>query len=84
MVRVKKYKMQILMEMSGTAASLIVQLGIFLIGAYLAINGYGVTAGTTIIFVQLLNFVLNPIQNVPKALAERKAAKGLIIKIANE
>ena len=80
----KKYKMQILMEMSGTAASLLVQLGIFLIGAYLAINGYGVTAGTTIIFVQLLNFVLNPIQNVPKALAERKAAKGLIIKIANE
>lgn len=80
----KKYKMQILMEMSGTAASLLVQLGIFLIGAYLAINGYGVTAGTTIIFVQLLNYVLNPIQNVPKALAERKAAKGLIIKIANE
>ena len=34
--------------------------------------------------VILLNFVLNPIQNVPKALAERKAAKGLIIKIANE
>ena len=47
------------MEMSGTAASLLVQLGIFLIGAYLAINGYGVTAGTTIIFVQLLNYVLN-------------------------
>ena len=80
----KKYKMQILMEMSSTAASLLVQLGIFLIGAYLAINGYGVTAGTTIIFVQLLNFVLNPLQNVPKALAERKAAKELIIKIANE
>ncbi len=80
----KKYKMQILMEMSGTGASLLVQLGIFLIGAFLAINGYGVTAGTTIIFVQLLNFVLNPIQNVPKALAERKAARGLIEKIRDE
>ncbi len=80
----KKYKMQILMEMSGTLASLLVQLGIFLIGAFLAINGYGVTAGTTIIFVQLLNFVLNPIQNVPKALAERKAARTLIEKIRDE
>ena len=80
----RKYKMQILMEMSGTAASLIVQLGIFIIGAYLAISGKGVTAGTTIIFVQLLNYVLNPIQNVPKALAERKAAKSLIEKIAFE
>lgn len=80
----KKYKMQILMEMSGTAASLLVQLGIFLIAAYLAINDHGVTAGTTIIFVQLLNYILNPIQIVPKSLAERKAAKGLIEKIANE
>lgn len=80
----KKYKMQILMEMSGTLASLLVQLGIFLIGAFLAINGYGVTAGTTIIFVQLLNFVLNPIQNVPKSLAERKAARTLIEKIRDE
>lgn len=80
----KKYKMQILMEMAGTGASLIVQMGIFLIGAYLATTGQGVTAGTTIVFVQLLNYVLNPIQVVPKALAERKAAKGLIEKIAEE
>ncbi|MBQ9449639.1 MAG: ABC transporter ATP-binding protein [Acholeplasmatales bacterium] len=80
----KKYKMQILMEMAGTGASLIVQMGIFLIGAYLATTGQGVTAGTTIVFVQLLNYVLNPIQVVPKALAERKAAKGLIEKIAKE
>ena len=80
----KKYKMQILMEMSGTAASLIVQLGIFLIGAYFAINGLGVTAGVTLVFIQLLNYVLNPLQVIPKALAERKAAKGLIEKIAIE
>ena len=80
----KKYKMQILMEMAGTGASLIVQMGIFLIGAYLATTGQGVTAGTTIVFVQLLNYVLNPIQVVPKALAEKKAAKGLIEKIAEE
>ena len=80
----RKYKIQILMEMAGLAAALLVQMGIFLIGAYLAISGKGVTAGTTIVFVQLLNFILNPIQIVPKALAERKAAKALIEKIALE
>ncbi len=80
----RKYKIQILMEMAGLAAALLVQIGIFLIGAYLAISGKGVTAGTTIVFVQLLNFILNPIQIVPKALAERKAAKALIEKIALE
>ncbi len=80
----RKYKIQILMEMAGLAAALLVQIGIFLIGAYLAISGKGVTAGTTIVFVQLLNFILNPIQIVPKSLAERKAAKALIEKIALE
>ena len=80
----KKLKMQVLMEMFGTVASILVQMGIFIIGAYFALEGKGVTAGTTIIFVQLLNFVLNPIGTLPQALAERKAAKGLVNKIAVE
>ena len=80
----KKQKMQILMEMFGSTGSIIVQLGIFVIGAYFAITGQGVTAGTTLVFVQLLNYILNPINQVPQLLAERKAAKGLVEKIATE
>lgn len=80
----KKIKMQIIMEMFGTIASILVQLGIFIIGAYFAISGKGVTAGTTLVFVQLLNFILNPMNTVPQLLAERNAAKSLIQKIAKE
>ena len=80
----KKYKMQILMEMFGNVAGIFVQLGIFVIGAYFALSGKGITAGTTLIFVQLLNYILNPINTIPQLLAERKAAKGLIEKMAKE
>ena len=59
------------------------QFGIFLIGAYLALNGYGLSAGSVLVFVQLLNFVINPISVIPQALAEIKASKSLIEKAAS-
>ena len=80
----KKLKLTIIMEMLSTVAGIIVQLGIFVIGAYFALHGYGITAGTTLVFVQLLNYILNPISVIPTALAERKAAKHLVEKIALE
>lgn len=63
--------------------NLAAQLGVFIFGAYLAMSGKGITAGTTIIFVQLMNYVLSPIGTIPTRIAERKAAKALIEKIAN-
>lgn len=82
--QIKKQRMQILMGAMGTMGSIIVQIGVFIIGAYMAINGKGITAGITIVFVQLLNYILNPIGIIPQKLAERKAAKGLINKVAVE
>ena len=78
----RKLRLQIIIEMLGNASGYIVQLGVFIFGAYLALSGRGVTAGITIAFVQLLNFVIGPIGAIPTALAERKAAKALITKIA--
>ena len=79
----RRQKMQILISALGSVAGVIAQLGVFLVGAYLALSGKGVTAGTTMVFVQLMNYVLSPIQTIPTCLAERKAAKALVQKAAD-
>ncbi|MBS5843426.1 MAG: ABC transporter ATP-binding protein [Clostridiales bacterium] len=78
-----KHKMRILVQMFGSVAGITAQLGVFIFGAYLALSGKGVTAGTTMIFVQLMNYILNPIGTIPTCIAERKAARALLEKIAN-
>lgn len=77
-----KQKMRILVQMFGAVAGVTAQLGVFIFGAYLALSGKGITAGTTLVFVQLMNFILNPIATIPNCIAERKAAKELVEKIA--
>ena len=76
-------KMSILVNGLSATSGTILQFGIFLIGAYLALNGHGLTAGSVLVFVQLLNFVINPIGTIPKALAEIRASKILIAKVAD-
>lgn len=78
-----KHKMRILVQMFSSVAGITAQLGVFIFGAYLALLGNGVTAGTTMIFVQLMNYVLNPIGTIPTCIAERKAAKALVEKIVD-
>lgn len=65
----------------GTAASVMVRLGIFLIGAWMSVSGYGVTPGIVLVFLQLMNYVISPIERIPSILAKRKAAIGLIEKM---
>lgn len=77
-----RQKITILIRMFSSIAGIIVQMGVFLVGAWLALSGKGVTVGTILVFVQLLNFVLSPISTIPNYLAEYKAARGLIRKLA--
>lgn len=65
----------------SSGCGLIFQFGIFVLGAFLAIRG-NITAGTVLIIVNLCNYVLQPIQTVPQYWAGRKAAEGLIEKLA--
>lgn len=65
----------------GTAASVMMRLGIFLIGAWMSVSGYGVTPGIVLVFLQLMNYVISPIERIPSILAKRKAAIGLIEKV---
>ena len=67
---------------SGIAGG-VLQFGVFFVAAALALSGRGgITAGTAIVFVQLLNYVLAPIQVFPTYYAGKKAAFGLIDKLA--
>ncbi len=58
------------------------QLGVFFIGAYLALSGSAVSAGSVLVFVQLLNFVINPIASIPQSIAECRASLALVRKVA--
>ncbi len=60
----------------------VVQLGIFFFGAWLAIRG-SITGGAVLIMVNLCNFILQPIYNIPSSWANRKAARALIQKLAD-
>jgi ABC-type multidrug transport system fused ATPase/permease subunit len=67
---------------SGIAGGLL-QFGVFFVAAAFALSGKGgITAGTAIVFVQLLNYVLAPIQIFPTYYAGKKSAYGLIDKLA--
>lgn len=67
----------------GATTGIIAQLGVFLAGAYLALTGKGLTAGAVILFVNLMNFMIEPVAELPALLAARKAARGLIAKLAD-
>ena len=75
-------KMSVLVSGLSACSGTILQFGIFLIGAYLALNGHGLSAGSVLVFVQLLNFVISPIGAIPQALAEISASKALVAKVA--
>ena len=70
-----------LLSAAGGSLSVLMQFGIFFIGAYLAIRG-DITAGTVLIFVNLCSSLIGPVQTVPQYLAARRAARGLIDKLA--
>ena len=76
-------KTLIIVQSMGLIAGLIAQLGVFVAGAAMALNGQAISAGTLIAFVNLMNFVVNPIGSVPQYLAQRKAACALIDKLAD-
>lgn len=75
-------KTEVLLQTIGFVAGVTAQFGVFIIGAWLALRGEGVTAGVIIVFVQLMNYVITPIGEIPQILANRKAANALIDKLA--
>ncbi len=79
----KRTRVNVLVAYASGIAGAILQFGVFFVAAALALSGKaGITAGTAIVFVQLLNYVLGPIQAFPTFYAGTKSAFALIDKLA--
>ena len=78
----KRTKVNVLVGYSSGIAGAILQFGVFFVAAAMALSGKGITAGTAIVFVQLLNYVLGPIQAFPTFFAGMMSANSLIDKLA--
>ena len=78
----KRSKVTINVAYASNLSGGILQFGVFFVAAALALAGKGITAGTAIVFVQLLNYILAPIQTFPAFYAGTKASFGLIDKLA--
>ena len=66
---------------SGIAGGLL-QFGVFFVAAALALSGNDITGGTAIVFVQLLNYILGPINAFPPFYAGMRSSFSLIDKLA--
>ena len=75
-------KISIVVQSLAVIAGCIAQLGVFLIGIALAMKGHPISAGTLIAFVNLMNYVVNPIGSIPQYIAKCKASFALIDKLA--
>lgn len=76
----RRRKKDFLINIVGNTMSFLVQAGVMLLGAYFVLHGR-ITVGVLIAFIQLMNYIVQPVQQIPRALANRKAAIGLIQKI---
>ncbi len=78
----KRTKARVLVSYSSNIAGGLLQLGVFFVAVLMARSGKDITGGTALVFVQLMNYVLAPIQVIPGFCAGVKAAFGLIDKLA--
>ena len=70
-------------NLTSTAASVIMRLGVFVAGAWMAVSGTGITPGIVLVFLQLVTFVISPIERMPALLANRKAAIAIMDRLSD-
>ena len=78
-----KERIKTIVGMIGSMAGMLAQSGVFIAGTYLILSGSDLTTGTVMMFVNLMNFMIQPMSTLPGLLAGRKAARGLIQKLAD-
>lgn len=79
-----KMKLATVISALGGVTAVAAQFGTFLAGGWLILSGHDVTVGALTVFLDLTANVINPIRELPATLAARRAALGLIDKLAEE
>lgn len=77
----KRYRMKLVLGVLSAVAGGIAQMGVLIVGVVLSERDTALTAGTVLLFVQLMNFVISPIGQIPTILAGRKSAFALIDRV---
>ena len=80
--KASKTKTLALMEMVQTVLSLVSQFGVFFIGAFISIKTGNIAPSVILLFVQLMNYIINPLMQIPTILSKRLACKPLFKKIS--
>lgn len=78
----QRRRISLRIQMLGQVSNEIAQIGVVLVGIALALGGYGLTAGSIMMFLQLMNYIFLPVRELPEILAARRAAVELVEKIA--
>lgn len=75
--KLKKRHMLSVVETASEVSSIFLFIIVFLVGSILTITGY-MEIGTVVAFVQLLNYIVEPIGKLPQVLNKMRASKYLI------
>lgn len=78
----RKRRLVTLIGALGSLAGVTAQLGVFFVGAWLALSGRGITPGVLIVFITLTAYVITPISEFPEQLAAIKAGLALTDKLS--
>lgn len=81
--KAKKTQREVVIDLISSTAGIIAQLGVFFVGAFMIARGSHISSGTVLMFTTLMSFVVGPITTVPTLFAKRKAAKALMVKLAD-
>lgn len=79
--RCHRQRLALILNSLGQLAGIIAQFGVFFAAVWLSRSGRGVTPGMAIAFVQLMNYVVGPIGQLPNILGEMQSAKALMAKL---
>ena len=80
--KANKTKTLALMEMVQTVLSFLSQFGVFFIGAYISIKTGDIAPSVILLFVQLMNYIISPLMQIPSSLSKRLACKPIFKKIS--
>ncbi len=80
--QIKRGKLGVVIAYISSIANAVTQFGVFFVSAWFAVSGMGVTAGTVVLFIQVMNYLIMPIGEFPKYFSGWKASCALVDKLA--